>query len=208
MITMNTLVKGNGNTIPETIDPKNNICVVLKKDNGSKHWFYGSNIVTNDGDIYYAKRACGETPSANEDFGARSGSTGATCILQNPSSADSLAKTDAYGQVSNPIVTSGAQKDCTYGGSAPDRYPLTDDQDTDNTGAGTDVVTYKFEWTTAQINTASGNAITGGCIVDKAATLGSAIKILTHWNFSSPASFHKTSTDTLTLYVNHTMNGV
>ncbi len=199
---MITLIEGNGNTIPETIDPKNNICVVLKKDNGSKHWFYGSNIVTNDGDIYYAKRACGESPASNENFGAIASGAGATCILQNPSSADSLAKADAYGQVSNPIVTSGAQKDCTSA------YPKTNDGDSDNTGAGTDVVTYKFAWTTSQIDTSSGNAITGGCIVDKAATLGGSIKILTHWNFSSPASFHKTSTDTLTLYVNHTMNGV
>ena len=199
---MISLIEGNGNTIPETIDPKNNICVVLKKDNGSKHWFYGSNIVTNDGDIYYAKRACGESPASNENFGAIASGAGATCILQNPSSADSLAKTDAYGQVSNPIVTSGAQKDCTSA------YPKTNDGDSDNTGAGTDVVTYKFAWTTSQIDTSSGNAITGGCIVDKAATLGGSIKILTHWNFSSPASFHKTSTDTLTLYVNHTMNGV
>ena len=199
---MITLIEGNGNTIPETIDPKNNICVVLKKDNGSKHWFYGSNIVTNDGDIYYAKRACGESPASNENFGAIASGAGATCILQNPSSADSLAKADAYGQVSNPIVTSGAQKDCTSA------YPKTNDGDSDNTGAGTDVVTYKFAWTTSQIDTSPGNAITGGCIVDKAATLGGSIKILTHWNFSSPASFHKTSTDTLTLYVNHTMNGV
>ena len=199
---MITLIEGDGNTIPETIDPKNNICVVLKKDNGSKHWFYGSNIVTNDGDIYYAKRACGESPASNENFGAIASGAGATCILQNPSSADSLAKADAYGQVSNPIVTSGAQKDCTSA------YPKTNDGDSDNTGAGTDVVTYKFAWTTSQIDTSSGNAITGGCIVDKAATLGGSIKILTHWNFSSPASFHKTSTDTLTLYVNHTMNGV
>ncbi len=202
------LTKGSKNQIPKNIDPKNNICVVRTDVNGDKEWFYGANIVTNDGDVYYAKKACSETPSANEDFGARSGSTGATCILQNPSSADSLAKTDTYGSVNNPIVTSGAQKDCTYGGSAPDRYPLTNDQDTDNSGKGVDVVTYKFEWTTSQIDTSSGNAITGGCIVDKAATLGSSVKILTHWNFSSPASFHKTSTDTLTLYVNHTMNGV
>ena len=165
-------------------------------------------IVTDKNDTPEGIGPTEPTPSSNEDFREVASGAGATCILNNPSSADSLAKADAYGQVSNPIVTSGAQKDCTYGGSAPDRYPLTDDQDTDNTGAGTDVVTYKFEWTTAQINTASGNAITGGCIVDKAATLGSAIKILTHWNFSSPASFHKTSTDTLTLYVNHTMNGV
>ena len=92
---MITLIEGNGNTITETIDPKNNICVVLKKDNGSKHWFYGSNIVTNDGDIYYAKRACGESPASNENFGAIASGAGATCILQNPSSADSLAKADS-----------------------------------------------------------------------------------------------------------------
>ena len=199
---MITLIEGNGNTIPETIDPKNNICVVLKKDNGSKHWFYGSNIVTNDGDIYYAKRACGETPATDENFGAVASGAGATCILNNPSSADTLAKTDAYQHVLSPIVTSGAQKD------ASSNYPKTNDGDSDNTGAGTDVVTYKFEWTTSQIDTSSGNAITGGCIIDKNSTLGTGKKILTHWNFASPASFHKTSTDTLTLYVNHTMNGV
>ena len=184
------------------IDPKNNICVVLKKADGTKQWFYGANIVTNDGDIYYAKRACGETPATDENFGEVASGAGATCILNNPSSADSLAKTDAYQHVLTPIVTSGAQKDCSS------NYPKTNDQDSDNTGAGTDVVTYKFEWTTSQIDTSSGNAITGGCIVDKDSALGSGKKILTHWNFASPASFHKTSTDTLTLYVNHTMNGV
>ena len=191
-----------GNTYPETLDPKNNICVVLKKTDGTKHWFYGSNIVTNDGDIYYAKRACGETPATDENFGAVASGAGATCILNNPSSADTLAKTDAYQHVLSPIVTSGAQKD------ASSNYPKTNDGDSDNTGAGTDVVTYKFEWTTSQIDTSSGNAITGGCIIDKNSTLGTGKKILTHWNFASPASFHKTSTDTLTLYVNHTMNGV
>tara|TARA_R100000808_G_scaffold9877_1_gene26785 strand:- start:1356 stop:1955 length:600 start_codon:yes stop_codon:yes gene_type:complete len=196
------LIKGNRNQIPKDIDPKNNICVVRTDVNGDKEWYYGANIVTNDGDIYYAKRACSETPSSNENFGAVASGAGATCILQNPSSANSLAKTDTYNNVTNPIVSSGAQKDCTSA------YPKTNDSDSDNTGAGVDVVTYKFSWTTSQIDTSSGNAITGGCIVDKAATLSGNPKILTHWNFSSPASFHKTSTDTLTLYVNHTMNGV
>ena len=184
------------------IDPKNNICVVLKKADGTKQWFYGANIVTNDGDIYYAKRACGETPATDENFGTVASGAGATCILNNPSSADTLAKTDAYQHVLTTIVTSGAQKD------ASSNYPKTNDGDSDNTGSGTDVVTYKFEWTTSQIDTSAGNAITGGCIIDKNSTLGTGKKILTHWNFASPASFHKTSTDTLTLYVNHTMNGV
>lgn len=197
-INMITLTEGNGNTVPETLDPKNNICVVLTKQDGSKHWFYGSNIVTNDGDIYYAIRGAGDTPLSNENFGK----TKASCILQNPSSADTPAKTDDYGEVTTPIVTTGAEKLVTSA------YPKANDTDTDNSGKGVDVVTYKFEWTTSQIDTSSGNPITGGCILDTDATPADGVKILTHWNFATPASFHKTSTDTLTLYVNHTMNGV
>jgi len=91
------------------------------------------------------------------------------------------------------------------------------DLDSDNSGKGVDIVTYKFTWTTGQINTGSGNAITGGCIVQTSdvtssngsiQSIPSGTKLLTRWNFASPASFHKTSTDTLTLYVNHTMTGV
>ena len=64
------LIKGNGQSLPTEIDPKNNICLVVTHQDGSKEWWYGANIVTNDGDIYYAKKAAGETPSSNEDFGA------------------------------------------------------------------------------------------------------------------------------------------
>jgi len=195
---MMRITEPNGDTRPRTLDSKNNICVVLKKTDGSKHWFYGSNLVTNDGDIYYAKKGAGESPSSNENFGL----TKASCILQNPSSADTPAKADDYGEVTDPIVTSGAEK------LVSSNYPKSNDQDADNSGKGVDVITYKFEWTTAQIDTSSGNAITGGCILDTDATPANGVKILTHWNFASPASFHKTSTDTLTLYVNHTMNGV
>ena len=194
---MVTLVEGSEYELPSSVDPKNNICVVKTSQDGKKQWFYGSNIVTNDGDIYYAKKGAGETPSANEVFSS------AACVLQNPSSADTPAKADTYSSVSNPITTSGAVQPKETG------YPKTNDSDADNTGSGTDVVTYKFTWTTAQIDTSSGNAITGGAIYDSGVTSPvSGTKILTHWNFSSPASFHKTSTDTLTLYVNHTMNGV
>lgn len=179
----------------ETIDPQNNICVVLTHANGEKEWFYGKNTVTNDGDIFYAKKAVDTAPASNEDFKQ------SACVLQNPSSADSIAKTDTYAQVSNPITTSGAVQGLQSG------YPKADDTgNSENTGAAVDAVTYKFAWTTAQINTSAGNAITGGAIYDVNASGGSQ-KLLTHWNFTSPASFHKTNTDTLTLYVNHTMNG-
>ena len=191
------LIHGNGKELPKEIDPKNNICLVVSHLDGSKDWWYGSNLVTNDGDIYYAKRSASETPASNENFGA------SACVLQNPSSANTIAKTDAYGQVTNPIVTSGAVRPLTAG------YPKTADADSDNTGASADAISYRFDWATNQIDTSAGNPITGGAIYDVGQTSPvSATKILTHWNFTSPATFHKTSTDTLKLFVNHTFNGV
>lgn len=191
------LIHGNGKELPMEIDPKNNICLVVTHEDGSKDWWYGSNLVTNDGDIYYAKKAAGETPASNENFGA------SACVLQNPSSADTIAKTDTYGNVNNPITTSGAVRGLTS------TYPKTADADSDNTGASADAISYRFDWATNQIDTSAGNPITGGAIYDVGQTSPvSGTKILTHWNFTSPATFHKTSTDTLKLFVNHTFNGV
>ena len=192
-----TLIHGNGKQLPKEIDPKNNICLVVSHLDGSKDWWYGSNLVTNDGDIYYAKKSASETPASNENFGA------SACVLQNPASADTIVKTDAYGQVTSPITTSGAVRPLTAG------YPKTADADSDNTGASADAISYRFDWATNQIDTSAGNPITGGAIYDVGQTSPvSATKILTHWNFTSPATFHKTSTDTLKLFVNHTFNGV
>ena len=191
------LIHGNGKELPTEIDPKNNICLVVTHQDGSKDWWYGSNLVTNDGDIYYAKKAAGETPASNENFGA------SACVLQNPASANTIAKTDAYAQVTNPITTTGAVRPLTA------TYPKTADSDSDNTGASADAISYRFDWATTQINTGAGNPITGGAIYDVGQTSPvAATKILTHWNFTSPATFHKTSTDTLKLFVNHTFNGV
>lgn len=191
------LIKGNGISLPSEIDPKNNICVVITHQDGMKEWFYGSNIVTDDGDIFYAKKGAGESPAANANF------SNAKCVLQNPASANTLAKTDTYVHVTSPITTSGAAQS-VYAG-----YPKTADSDADNTGASADAVSYRFDWATNQIDTSAGNPITGGAIYDSGVTSPvNATKILTHWNFSSPSSFHKTSTDTLKLFVNHTFNGV
>ena len=191
------LIHGNGKELPKEIDPKNNICLVVSHLDGSKDWWYGSNLVTNDGDIFYAKQSAEENPAANENFHA------SACVLQNPASADTIAKTDAYGQVSSPITTTGAVRPLTA------TYPKTADADSDNTGASADAISYRFDWATNQIDTSAGNPITGGAIYDVGQTSPvSATKILTHWNFTSPATFHKTSTDTLKLFVNHTFNGV
>ena len=195
------------------INPKLNICVIKTDENGNKSWLYGKNRVTNDGDIYYATRAgVNPTSQVNPDPNFYT----ASCVLQNPSSADTITKSDGatynYNNVSNPILntTIGAS---TVNGNAVKAAVVVEvnNQTAENTGKDVDAVTYKFTWTTAEINTSSGNPITGGCIVDTAdvssGVPASASKILTHWNFVSPSSFHKTNTDTLTLYVNHTMSG-
>ena len=217
---MISLTEGSKNRPPKNIDPKNNICLVQTCTDGSKHWFYGKNLVTNDGDIYYAQQ------STYTGAGSGAGSSvpspnffACTAVLQNPSSADSSGsnafKDDTYAQISNPILT-GTATSAWSAQAVETAYPKANDQDADNSGKGTDIVTYKFTWTTGQIDTSAGNAITGGAIVATAdvtssngnvQSIPSGTKLLTRWNFANPTSFHKTSTDTLTLYVNHTMSG-
>ena len=41
-----------------------------------KEFDYTHNLVTNDGEIYYAKLGAGETPATNEDFGGTGSGTG------------------------------------------------------------------------------------------------------------------------------------
>ena len=211
---MISLRQGKGNP-PKNPNPEHNICLVAEHADGTKDWWYGGNLVPYDGDIYYAQQSAyvgsGSAPSPNFYV--------CSCVLQNPSSADSdgsnAFKNDTFAQVSNPILTGTATSSWSVQ-AVESGYPKANDSESDNTGKGANVVTYKFTWTTGQINTGSGNAITGGAIVatgdvtsssGNAQTIPSGTKLLTRWNFANPASFHKTSTDTLTLYVNHTMSG-
>jgi hypothetical protein len=170
------------------LDPRNNVCAITQdQETGYRTWNWASNIVTNDGDIYYAKKGAGETPATNENF------IQGRCELRTGTVTP--AKDDTYTDVTTPVTSS---RDTLESG-----YPKTDDTgSSDNTGAATDAVSYKYYWATTDFN---ATGITGGCIHDNASPV-SATKLLTHWTFS--ASFSKTSTDTLTLYVNHTMNGV
>lgn len=177
-------------------DPRNNILAVLSTPElksptkGTyetvKRFIRGANIVTNDGDIYYAKKACGETPAANENF--------LTGRMELRTGTVTPAKTDTYTQVTTPVTTSRKTYTSTY--------PKTNDGDADNSaGAGVDIATYLTSWTTGDFN---ATAIIGGCIHDNASPAG-ATKLLTHWSITS---FDKTASDTLKLFVNHTMNGV
>jgi hypothetical protein len=178
--------------------PQMNILAVLRtpeylgsgKYDMIANFYYCKNIVTNDGDIYYAKVGAGETPSANEDF------SGGRMELNNPASADTLLKTDDYSDVLTPITNSRK----VFDGS----YPRTADPDGDNTGAGVDVVSYLTSWSTSDFND-GGTTVKGGMIHDNVAPSANS-QILTHYSFGTP--FNKTASDTLKVFVNHEMLGV
>ena len=169
------------------INPDLNICIVKENTlTGEKTWYYAKNIVTNDGDLYYAQSACGETPTS--DFGGSDGR------MELRTGAATPAKSDTYNEVTTPVTTSRKAIDATY--------PKTNDGDADNTGAGTDIVTWRTSWATSDF---SANAIIGGCIHVGAGSPTSSTKLLTHFDLTS---FNKTSSDTLKIFVNHTFNGV
>ena len=150
--------------------------------NGSGLIVPAVNLVTNDGDVYYAQSSGGETPT--DDFDGSGGG------LRHGDDNTAATKTDT--DVTNFLAGTGLVVDATY--------PATDDGDSDNTGAGTDILTWRFSY-----GTSDGNAtgIYEGAIVDDRTTPTAA---LTHYVYA--ASFNKTSSDTLKVFVNHEFLGV
>lgn len=156
------------------------VAVLENEKTGEKKTIETHNIVTNAGDVYYAQMGCGETPT----------NSFANCFLGTGSTAP--AKTNDWGDITY-IATS--EKAPTT------NYPQTDDSDSDNTGAGTDVITYLYEWTAGD---GDWSSINEGVIA--AALASSTDPILCHFQFA--AAFDKDSSTTLKLFVNHTANGV
>jgi hypothetical protein len=142
----------------------------------------GVNIVTNDGDLYYAQSICAESPTDDFD-GAASG-------LRLGDDNTAPGKTDA--DVTNFLATSAHALDAGY--------EKTSDADADNTGAGADIVTWRYSYLTSEGNVAG---IIEGAIVDDRTTPTAA---LTHFLFGGV--FTKTSSDTLKVFVNHEVLGV
>ena len=169
------------------INPDLNVCIV-KEDTttGQKTWLYTHNIVTNDGDLYYAQQAVEATPTS--DFGGSSGR------MELRTGSATPAKGHVYSDVTTPVTASRKAIDNTY--------PKVNDDDSDNTGSGTDIATWRTSWTTSDFN---ATAIIGGCIHVGGASPASGSKLLTHFSITS---FNKTASDTLKIFVNHTFNGV
>ena len=169
------------------INPDLNVCIVKENTlTGQKTWLYTHNIVTNDGDLYYAQKAVAESPTS--DFAGSSGR------MELRTGSATPAKADTYQQVTTPVTASRKIKDSAY--------PKVNDDDSDKTGAGTDIVTWRTSWTTSDFN---ATAIIGGCFHIGAASPANSTKLLTHFSITS---FNKTASDTLKIFVNHTFNGV
>ena len=142
----------------------------------------GLNIVTDDGDEYYAESAVAETPTNDFD------DAGAGFLLGTDNTAPTKSDTDV-------TVEDAAGRKATDA-----TYPRTSDPDGDNTGSGIDIVTWRVSYTTAE---AIITGIDEGAIVDVRTTPTAA---LTHFLFA--ATFNKTASDTLKVFVNHEMLGV
>ena len=169
------------------INPDLNICIVKEnQDTGEKTWYHAKNIVTNDGDLYYAQKSVAGTPTS--DFGGSDGR------MELRTGSATPAKAHVYSDVTTPVTASRKIKDSAY--------PKTADDDSDNTGSGADIVTWRTSWTTSDFN---ATAIIGGCFHAGGASPASGAKLLTHFSITS---FNKTASDTLKIFVNHTFNGV
>jgi hypothetical protein len=156
------------------------IAILRDQETGLERVHVTRNIVTDAGDTYYAQRGAVETPT-NDFTQLELGSAG---------TPGKTATTSSFTLIASTAKT------------VKSTYPKTNDGDTDNTGAGVDVVTWTFEYTAGDFNHA---AITHGWIVVSGHGVGAPI--LTGFAFTGGA-FAKTASDTLKVIINHTLNGV
>lgn len=157
-----------------------NIVAVIEKADGSKDWYVAKNLVTDAGDRYYAQTIVGTTLSHNYK---------ATAIMRLGTNTLTAAKgsKDAAGTFATGTKSLDAN------------YPMVSDTDTDNTGSGSDIVTWRFTYGTADGN---ANNINSAAVCN---ALHAPTEALTTFNFAS--QFNKTSSDTLKVFVNHEMRG-
>jgi len=155
------------------------VVVLTDKRTGAQQFIPGKNIVTNEGDKWYAQSACGETPTyafAN--------------LYLATGGPDPTTKADDYDDFTG--VT--GEKAPTAG------YPKTNDDDGDNTGSGVDIVSWKYEYTTGD---GPFTDITHSFI--SVATAGAGSPILNSYKWA--AAWSKDSSTSAKIFANHEMLG-
>lgn len=183
------LKSGRRGGLDDRIGVKGRVIVVLHNViTDRKRIMETINLVTNDGDHYYAQEAADEA-ALFAIAGMRLGT--------NAGTATAPAKTDVKMQTTTTSVLLAASEkaiDATY--------PKTDDADGDNTGAGIDIVTWRTSWLVSEANSANIATVD----LPDSLTDGSITQSLSIANFA--AKFTKSSSDTLKVFVNHTFTGV
>jgi len=133
-----------------------------------------------------------------------------TMILGNPAVASTPADTDVYNDLDTPII---ATERLLYGWHAgegltedPYLYPITNDQEVDNSGAGVRVVSWKFTWFGASfILESPAEKIKEGVITTPSPSSGTVL--LSHFVFDGADYFWKDEDTLLKIFINHTFAG-
>lgn len=153
--------------------------VLTNEDTGAVRIIPGWNIVTNAGDVWYAQKSADETPTNDFD----------SLYLATTGPA-SPAKTDDYDDFGG--ITGEKHVDTGY--------PKTNDDDTDNTGAGVDIVSWRFQYSTAD---GPFTNIEWSFISITSAGAGQAILNSYRW----AAAWSKDSSTSAKVFANHEMLG-
>lgn len=177
--------------INEKMKINGEVVVVLEDQvTGKKRIYRSKNIVTNAGDLFYAERAVKTAIPTN--FVDGSGDFDGIMELYNGASGAPAKGNDRSNLTG---LVSGSAKAMDSG------YPKINDSDPDNTGAGTDIVTYLVSYAKGEAN-ATGIAD----VILTNPSPGASEPLLMHAEFGT--AFDKTSNDTLKVFINHQMNGV
>jgi len=181
----------------EQLPIRTEIFAVLDRGDGTREVYEGHNAITTYGLTYYAQKAAGEsiTNSATSPDFTNTSTTQATWT----DGTVAIAVGNDYGDISADVVqdSNPADTSVTINGS----YPQTDDGDTDNPGTpGPTVVTYKFNWPSGANTDFSGAK---DIVVHHSGATGAGHELLCHAEVDA-AGISKGTSDSLTLYINHT----
>ena len=164
-------------------NPDDNVVVLLQKGGKLLDYVFGKNIVTTTGDVYYAQKACGETPTNNYTD---------MYLCNNHVGANSMVKTDNRGNFTD-IASTNKTKSANY--------PRTADPDTDNTGNGANIASWLFSYAAGDFNAAN----IGWAYITKNSP-GASESLLCGITFSG--TWTKDANTSAKVFVNHGENGV
>lgn len=163
--------------------PQENVVVLLKKKGKLLDYVFGRNIVTSAGDIYYAQKACTETPTNNyTDMYLCNAHVGNNAMVKTDNRAN-------FTDIAGTNKTKSAN------------YPRTSDPDTDNTGNGANICSWLFSYAAGDGNWAG---IAYAYVTKN--TPGASESLLCGISFNG--TWAKDANTSAKVFVNHGENGV